>query len=93
MSLPIGTVTVTSAGTRVAVVSSGNAVSGVSFKARPTNVGPVFIGDSGVSSVTGYRLDPGDELSIAFRETLDLRRFYVDAAIDNDVVDYVGVAA
>ena len=93
MSLPMGTVTVATAGTRVLVVASGNAVSAVSFKARASNAGPVYIGDNTVSSSNGYRLEPGDEITLTFRQVIDLRRFYVDAANNNDKVDYVGVAA
>ena len=93
MSLPIGTVTVTAAGTRVQVVASGNAVSAVNFKARLSNAGPVYIGDSTVSSTNGYRLEPGEEITISFRQVIDLRRFYIDAANNNDRVDYAGVAA
>ena len=89
----MGTVTVATAGTRVLVVASGNAVSAVSFKARASNAGPVYIGDNTVSSSNGYRLEPGDEITLTFRQVIDLRRFYVDAANNNDKVDYVGVAA
>ncbi len=93
MGLPIGTVAVATAGTAVQIVASGNAVHAVSFKARPTNAGPIYVGGDAVGSGSGYRLDPGDELSLAFRETVDLRRFYVDADNNNDSVDYVGVSA
>ena len=93
MGLPIGTVTVVSAGTRVALATSGNAVSAVSFKARADNGGKVFVGDDSVTSGDGYELAPGDELTISFRESVDLRRFYVDAANNDDRVDYAGVAA
>ena len=93
MGLPIGTVTVTSAGTRVALATSGNAVSAVSFKARADNAGNVFVGDDSVASGDGYELGPGDEVSLSFRESVDLRRFYVDAASNGDQVDYAGVAA
>ncbi|MEX0763224.1 MAG: hypothetical protein WD333_12415 [Dehalococcoidia bacterium] len=93
MTLPIGTITITTAGTRVPIVSSGHAVSAVSLKARPTNTGPVYIGDNTVASDNGYRLEPGDELTISFKETVDLRRFFVDADNNNDSVDYAGVAA
>ena len=93
MSLPIGSVTVTSPGTAVAVVTSGNAVSAVSFRARADNTGAVYVGDSGVDNADGYRLEPGDELNLSFRETIDLRRFFVDADTANDGVDFAGVAA
>ena len=93
MTLPIGTVTVAQAGTPVAVVSSGHAVTAVSLKARPTNAGPVYVGDVTVSSANGYRLEPGDALTLSFRETVDLRRFHVDADNSNDRLDFAGVAA
>ncbi len=93
MSLPIGSITVATPGTAVAVAASGNAVSAVSFRARANNTGAVYVGDSGVDSSNGYRLEPGDELTLSFRETIDLRRFYVDADTASDGVDFAGVAA
>ena len=93
MSLPIGSITVTTPGTAVAVATSGNAITAVSFRARTDNTGAVYVGDSGVSSSNGYRLEPGDELNLSFRETIDLRRFFVDADTANDAVDFAGVAA
>lgn len=93
MSLPIGSITVATPGTAVAVAASGNAVSAVSFRARADNSGAIYVGDSGVDSSNGYRLEPGDELTLSFRETIDLRRFYVDADTASDGVDFAGVAA
>ena len=93
MSLPMGTVTVTSAGTAVQVVSSGNALAAVTFRARSGNAGAVYVGDSGVSSSAGCELNPGDQVTLRFRETIDLRRFYIDADNNNDRVDYAGVSA
>lgn len=93
MSLPIGSITVATPGTAVAVATSGSAITAVSFRARADNTGAVYVGDSGVSSSNGYRLEPGDELTLSFRETIDLRRFFVDAATANDAVDFAGVAA
>ena len=93
MSLPIGSITVATPGTAVAVATSGNVISAVSFRARTDNTGAVYVGDSGVTSSNGYRLEPGDELNLTFRETIDLRRFFVDADTANDGVDFAGVAA
>ncbi len=93
MTLPVGTVTVAVAGTRAQVAASGNAVSAVNFKARLSNAGPAYVGDETVSSANGYRLEPGEEITLSFREVIDLRRFYVDAATSNDRVDFAGVAA
>ena len=93
MGLPIGSVVVTSAGTAAQVVASGNAVSAVSFKARMANAGAVYLGDDGVDAASGYELNPGDEITLSFREAIDLRRFYVDAANSNDSLDYAGVSS
>ena len=93
MSLPIGSITVATPGTAVAIATSGNAITAVSFRARTDNAGAVYIGDSAVSSSNGYRLEPGDELTLSFRETIDLRRFFVDADTADDAVDFAGVAA
>ena len=93
MSLPIGSITVATPGTAVAIATSGNAITAVSFRARTDNTGAVYVGDSGVSSSNGYRLEPGDELNLSFKETIDLRRFFVDADTANDAVDFAGVAA
>ncbi len=93
MGLPIGTVTVAAAGTRVQVVTTGSAVSAVSFRARATNAGAIYIGDDTVAAGDGCEINPGDELTVSFRELIDLRRFYVDAANNGDKVDYAGVAA
>ena len=91
--MPIGSITVGTPGTAVAVATSGNAITAVSFRARTDNTGAVYVGDSGVSSSNGYRLEPGDELNLSFRETIDLRRFFVDADTASDGVDFAGVAA
>ena len=91
--MPIGSITVATPGTAVAVATSGNAITAVSFRARADNTGAVYVGDSGVSSSNGYRLEPGDELNLSFKETIDLRRFFVDADTANDAVDFAGVAA
>ncbi|MCI0872496.1 MAG: hypothetical protein J4O07_11865 [Chloroflexi bacterium] len=93
MSLPIGSITVATPGTAVAVATSGNAITAVSFRARADNTGAVYVGDSGVSSSNGYRLEPGDELNLSFKETIDLRRFFVDADTASDSIDFAGVAA
>ncbi len=93
MTLPIGTRAVAAAGTRVQVVAAAAAVSAVTFRARASNAGPVYVGDETVSSANGYRLEPGNEVAFSFRGVVDLRRFYVDAATNSDKVDYAGSAA
>ena len=91
--MPVGSVTVVSSGTALPVVSSGHAVFAVSFRARTSNAGAVYIGDESVASSDGYQLDPGDTLSLSFRESVDLRSFFVDSETDGDVVDFAAVSA
>ena len=92
MGLPVGTVNVPTAGAAVQVVSSGNAVTAVSFKARLANLGSIYVGDDAVTAASGFQLGPGETVTIQFREAIDLRRFYVDADNNNDKVDYAGVS-
>ena len=93
MSLPIGTVTVSTAATPVAIAASAMAVRALSLKARPDNSGPVYVGNAGVAAANGYCLSPGDEVTLQFGNAIDLRRLYVTAANAGDRVDFAGVAA
>ena len=93
MSLPIGTVTVSTAATPVAMAEAAMAVRALSLKARPDNSGPVYVGNAGVAATNGYCLSPGDEVTLQFGNAIDLRRLYVTAANAGDRVDFAGVAA
>ena len=92
MGLPIGTVTVETLGTPIRVVDSGNSVTAVNFKARENNAGVVYVGGSDVSADRGYQLRPGENVSLTFREAIELSRFHVDAENANDRVDYMGAS-
>jgi hypothetical protein len=42
------------------------------IRAPSTNAATVYLGDSGVTTATGYPLDPGDSLAVALRTPTDL---------------------
>ena len=89
MSLISGTITVTSAGTRVQAAHKAN-VRTVVFKARSDNTGDVYIGGSDVSSTDGMTLTPGESITLESRNAISTAQYYADAANNNDQVDYIG---
>lgn len=93
MSLPIGTVSIATAATPVAVADTAMAVRALNLKARQDNDGPVYVGNAGVSAANGYCLSPGDEVTLQFGNAIDLRGIHVTGANPGDRVDFAGVAA
>lgn len=85
----VGTITVAAAGTRVQSPKNGT-VKAVMFKARSTNVGAIYVGDSSVSSSSGIELVPGESTHLNFNGYEQLQSWYADAANSNDKVDFVG---
>ena len=84
------TVTVTTAGTQIQVVSSETLVRAVTFRPRAGNTGVVYIGDDAVSSANGFELSPGEPFTIklvAGEPALDLSDWWIDAATNGDIVD------
>ena len=78
---------VTTAGTSVALGSSTTLYSGVRIKALAANVGDIYVGNSSVSSSTGFVLDAGEEV---FVEVGDLATIHLDASSNGDGVSYIG---
>ena len=83
----VNTITVTAAGTAVQAGDSGN-ITSVMFKARSSNSGAVYVGDSNVSSTRGIELLPGEVTTTRFKGHGKLQDFYADAATNSDKVDY-----
>lgn len=91
-SLPLGATVyngqkyVATAGTQVALASSQAITHSVTIMAQAGNSGNIYIGDSSVSSITGYILDAGDtiELKIA-----NLATVYVDSSVSGEGVHYI----
>ena len=90
-----GTITVSSAGTRVQVTSTPTPVRRVRFQAPPGNSGITYVGASTVSaSVVGLEFTAaGENESVDFTEGRpgDLSEFYCDAATNGDKIHYMAV--
>ena len=84
----IGTISVSSAGTRVQNGTSGN-VRGIMWRARADNTGIVYVGYSTVSSTYGVAISPGDAFTVLFEGYEKLQNWYADAATNGDKVDFV----
>ena len=76
----------TSTGTAVAI-GSGALVNGAIIQALAANAGNVYIGPSGVSTSTGFQLQPGQATSIAVS---NLGAIYLISATSGDGICYIG---
>lgn len=81
-----GQTNVTTAGTRVALTTTQALVSGVTVKAKSTNTGIIYVGNSTVSSSNGFRLSASAEI---FLEIADLATVYLDASVNGEGVSYI----
>lgn len=93
-----GTVTVTTATTRVAFPSVRGRVIWLKVRATDGNTGTVYLGDSTVSATAGYPLYQGiDEVQTAVivpipeGASIDLADVYLDAATNGDKAEYIAV--
>jgi len=77
----------TSTGTAVAISGSQSITVGVIVQAKSTNTNSVYVGPSGVSSSTGFELQPGQATSMAVN---NLNLVYVISTHSGDGVCYVG---
>lgn len=84
----IGTINVDAAGTATQAGKSGN-ITAVSFVARPSNTGAVYVGNSDVTSTNGVYLGPGDDVDMPFKGKDRMENFWADADNNNDKVDFM----
>tara|TARA_Y100000310_G_C20483604_1_gene715852 strand:+ start:165 stop:479 length:315 start_codon:yes stop_codon:yes gene_type:complete len=99
MDITSAQVNVPSAGNRVRVVTTTTPVKWVRFKALEGNTGAVYVGGVTVASTTGWTLydsqmamNPDLELNPGlYGGTVDLSDFYVDAANNDDKVEYFAI--
>jgi hypothetical protein len=90
-------VTVSSAGTAVAIYSTQIPVTSVTIQALFTNVGKIYVGSSTVTSSTGLEIPAGDVITIdapmtrGHHEEFYLNEIYVNATVSNDAVKVCGV--
>lgn len=80
-----GQTTVAAAGTQV-VLASSTTVKWVILKAKATNTGNIFVGDSNVDSSTGYILTPGEAIGLDIN---NLNLVYIDSAVNGEGVSYI----
>lgn len=76
-------VTVTTAGTRVALTAGGARL--IYVRALAGNTGVVYVGDVAVSAANGYELSAGEYVLIHAPD-YELASIYVDAATNGDKV-------
>lgn len=82
-----GNKNVTTAGTRVTLAGSTSAKS-VTVKAKRTNTGSIYVGDSSVSSANGFELRAGDSVSL---DIANLQTVNLDASVSGEGVTFLGV--
>ncbi len=69
-----------------AALTSSTVALQVIIKANTDNAIPVYLGPSGVTTSTGFRLDPGDSVTL---EVLDLSAIYLIASTTGASVSWV----
>lgn len=79
-----GQATVTTAGTRVHLPTV--TTKSITVKAKLDNIGNIFVGDSTVSSSTGFELGAGDTISFDIDNLNDV---YIDSSISGDGISYI----
>jgi hypothetical protein len=85
-----GTITVTTAGTRVQAAHKGN-VRSLVFKARQANTGDICIGGTDVSASEGFVLAPGESVQMTFRFAISTAQIWADAYTNGDKIDFIGL--
>jgi len=84
-----GQTNVTTAGTRVALGAS-TAILGVVIRAKLTNTGLIYVGDSGVTSSNGYILDRGSAVTVGVDNLADVS---IDSSVSGEGVSYLAAIA
>jgi len=83
-----GQTNVTTAGTAVILCTSADTI-GVLIKAKSTNDGMIYVGDSDVTTANGYILDAGEPVSIALDHASD--NIYINADTSSEGVSYLTI--
>ena len=76
------------AGTAVTLLATDQEIYVVTIKAKSTNGGDIFVGDSNVSSSNGFILDAGEEVTIKIDS--DDTNPYIDSSVNGEGVSYIG---
>jgi len=90
-----GSKTVTTAGTAVALVAASTLRTMLYVRAKSTNTGDIYLGDSAVDKTTSQQivLDASQEITIEAPAgyCLDINEFYIDASVNGEGVDFLYV--
>ena len=85
--------TVTTAGTREQLTTSGKAVPAVIIQAESTNTGIVYVGDNQVSSTNGIELNANDSITLTNDDMgssdakISLKDIWLDVSVGTDGVN------
>lgn len=85
-TLYYGRKTISTNGTEEALAGSQAILSGVTIKALATNTNPVFVGNNGLTSSTGFPLAAGEQI---FLEVANLATVFVDVTTNGEGVAYI----
>lgn len=91
----VGQQAVNTAGTReqLDVTNASVLLRAITIIAYSTNVGRIFYGGSDVASATQKGLQAGESMTFEAPTPFELGSLYIDAATNNDGVDFIGVRA
>lgn len=85
--------TVTTAGTRVALVSFSTLARGATIIAKAGNTGQVYVGDHAVDNTVNDGLDAGEVLNLSLANGfVDLSLVYIDVDTNGEGVDFYYIA-
>ena len=85
-SIGSGQKDVTTAGTAEPLSSTSIPCRAIAIKAKSTNTGNIYVGDSSVSSSTGFILRGSESITL---DIDDVSKVYIDADVDGEGVSFI----
>ena len=79
---------VTTAGTAEALTSTSTTCRAVAIKAKSTNTGNIYVGNSGVTSSNGFILRGSESITL---DIDDVSKVYIDASVSGEGVSWIMV--
>lgn len=80
-----GSVTVTTAGTRV-VMGASTSIKTITIRSNVANTGIIYVGTVSVTSANGFQLSPSETVSL---DIDNLSKVYIDASVNTQTVTYI----
>lgn len=81
-----GKTSVTTAGTRVQLLTTSTGIHTVVVRANSANTGTIYVGNATVASTNGMQLAAGDALTLTIN---DLSKVYLDCSVNGEGVTYI----